>query len=447
MAIRYPVVPNNITVHLGKPNEASRNITISFTDYIKNVASNELYPTWPKNALKANIYAIISFTMNRLYNEWYPSKGYNFDITSSSAYDQSFIENTIVYSNIIDIVDEIFDEYVVKKPQIQPYFTTYCDGRKTTCNGLSQWGTVTLANQNKTPIEILKYYYGNDIDIKTASTSSSITTYPGYEIGLGSTGNPVLAIERDLKRIRQNYPAIPTINDTLGIYTEELVTAVKKFQEIFNLPQTGIVDKATWYKIKYIYTSVKKLSDLYSEGLSLDEATFLYTDELKYGDTGIEVEFLNYYLDALSFLDSDIPRLPLDKVYNDNTVTIVKSFQEKYNLPVTGIFTYSDWQVLKNAYDKILKTYPLEYMDYVSNLYPNYFLTRGMQGDDVKKFQMFLYKICKYDKSIPGVRVNGIFDELTENSVKKIQQDAGLDINGIVGPFTWERALELSKRQ
>lgn len=447
MAIRYPVVPTTITVHLGRPNEASRNITVPFTEYIKNVASNELYPTWPTDALKANIYAIISFTMNRIYNEWYPSKGYNFDITSLPAYDQNYIESSTIYSNISDIVDQIFNEYVVKGNQVQPFFTTYCDGRNTKCDGLSQWGTVSLANQNKTPLEILKYYYGNDITIKTADTTSAITGYPGYEIGLGSTGNPVLAIERDLKRIRRNYPAIPPINDTLGLYTEEVADAVRKFQEIFNLPITGVVDKSTWYKIKYIYTSVKKLADLYSEGLSLEEVTFLYNDVLKYSDTGIEVEFLNYYLDAISILDPDIPNLELSKVYNDNTITMVKAFQQKYNLPVTGIFTYSDWQVLKNAYDKILKTYPTEYMNYVNELYPNYFLTRGMSGDDVRKFQMFLYKICSYDKSIPGVIVNGIFDELTENSVKKIQQDAGLDINGIVGPFTWNRALELSKRE
>ena len=447
MAIRYPIVPNNITVHLGKPSEAAKNITVSFTDYIKNVASNELYPTWPNESLKANIYAIISFTMNRLYNEWYPSKGYNFDITSSSIYDQNYVENAVTYSNIGDIVDEIFDEYIVKGNQIQPYFTTYCDGRNTKCNGLSQWGTVSLANQGKNYLDILKYYYGNDILIKTANTTEAITGYPGYEIGLGSSGNPVLAIERDLKRIRQNYPLIPNITDTLGIYTEEVANAVRKFQEIFNLPVTGVVDKKTWYKIKYIYTSVKKLSDLYSEGLNLDEVTFLYTDVLKYGDTGIEVEFLNYYLDAMSFLDNDIPVVPLNSVYNDTTVTVVKAFQEKYNLPVTGIFTYSDWQVLKNAYDKILESYPMQYKTYVDELYPNYFLTRGMTGNDVKRYQMFLYEICSYDKSIPGVRVNGEFDELTENSVKKIQTDAGIDVTGIVGPFTWKRTVELAKRQ
>ena len=212
------------------------------------------------------------------------------------------------------------------------------------------------------------------------------------------------------------------------------------------MPVTGIVDKATWYKIKYIYTSVKKLSDLYSEGLTEEEATFLYDDELNYGDTGIEVEFIHYFLDAIAFLDKDIPRLPLNSVYNNNSITMVKAFQKKYNLPVTGLFTYSDWKILKNAYDTILKSFPQEYQDYVNELYPNYFLTRGMSGDDVRRFQKFLLKICKYDKSIPGVRVNGIFDELTEKSVKKLQNDYGFEINGIVGPLLWRKVVELSKR-
>ena len=447
LAVRYPIVPNNITIHLGKPDEAVRNITIPFTDYIKNVASNELYPTWPINSLKANIYAIISFAMNRIYNEWYRSKGYNFDITSSSIFDQSYVENKAVYENISDIVEEIFNDYVVKGTQIQPYFTRYCDGRKTTCEGLSQWGSVSLAKEGKTPIQILKYYYGNDISIKyDAPVGDNIEGYPGYEIGLGNAGNPVLLIERDLKRIKSNYPAIPAINDTLGIYTEEVENAVKKFQEIFSLPITGIVDKATWYKIKYVYTSVKKLSDLYSEGLSKSDATLAYNDELKYGDTGIEVEFIHYFLDALAFLDPDIPRLRTNSIYNNDTITMVKAFQEKYGLPVTGIFTYQDWKVLKSTYDKILKSYPKEYQEYVDELYPDYFLVRGSTGNDVKRLQNFLLIICRKYHNIPGVRVNGIFDELTENSIKKIQQDNNLDITGIVGPFTWRKVVELSKK-
>ncbi|MBR1417246.1 MAG: peptidoglycan-binding protein [Bacilli bacterium] len=447
MAVRYPIVPNNITVHLGEPNAAAKDITISFTDYLSNVASSELYPTWPRNSLIANIYCIISFAMNRIYNEWYRSKGYNFDITSSPVYDQKYTENRSTYENINNIVLEIFDNYVVKGSQIQPYFTTYCDGRVKTCSGLSQWGSVEQANLGKTPLQILQYYYGNDISIKyNAPVGDTSEGFPGDTVKIGYAGNPVLAIQRDLKRIRQNYPAIPDITSNLGIYDDETASAVRKFQEIFNLPITGEVDKGTWYKIKYIYNSVKKLGDLYSEGLTKDDVTFLYADELKYGDTGIEVEYIHYFLDALAFLDKDIPRLPTNSIYTNNTETMVKAFQEKYKLPVTGIFTYPDWTVLKNAYRNILESFPKEYQTFVNELYPDYFLTKGMNGEDVRRFQKFLLKICQYDKSIPGVRVNGIFDDLTEKSVYKLQQDYGFDMNGIVGPLLWRKVVELSKR-
>ncbi|MBR4618286.1 MAG: peptidoglycan-binding protein [Bacilli bacterium] len=448
MAIRYPVVPNQITVHLGAPTEAARDIVVPFTDYINNVASSELYPTWPENSLKANIYAIISFALNRIYNEWYPSKGYNFDITNSPAFDQTYIPDREIYENIANIVEDIFNDYVVKQNQIQPYFTRYCDGRKTTCDGLSQWGTVTLANQGKTPLEILRYYYGSDIQIRfDAPVGDNISGYPGYVNRLGSVGNPVRAIQRDLERIRINYPAIPKIEDNYsGVFNKETEDAVKKFQEIFALPVTGMVDKATWYKIKYVYTSVKKLSDLYSEGITPQEANFLYKDELKYGDTGIEMEYVHYYLDAISFVDPDIPHLKTNSVFNDNTKTMVMAFQKKYGLPVTGIITYADWKILQEVYNKLLKSFPSEYATYVNELYPDYFLTRGMSGDDVRRLQRFLLKICQYDKSIPGVRVNGIFDELTEKSIKKIQTDNNLDVTGLVGPFSWRKIVELSKR-
>ena len=174
--------------------------------------------------------------------------------------------------------------------------------------------------------------------------------------------------------------------------------------------------------------------------------TFRYQDFITYGDTGIEVEYIHYFLDAIAFLDPDVPRLPTNSVYNDNSITMVKAFQEKYGLPVTGNFTYTDWKVLRDVYDNILNSYPKEYQEFANELYPDYFLTRGVEGDDVRKFQRFLLKICQYDKSIPGVRVNGIFDELTENSVKKIQEDYGFEINGIVGPLLWRKVVELSKR-
>lgn len=443
MAIRYPVVPRNITVHLGKPDDNASNITVPFTDYISNVAASEIYPTWPVEALKANIYTIISFTMNRIYNEWYRSKGYSFDITSSPIYDQAYTPNRSTYENINNIVEEIFNNYVIKGNGIEPYFTTYCDGRNTTCNGLSQWGSVSLANNGKNYLEILRNYYGSDISIRYNVEVGDTIGYPGYVVTLGSAGNPVLAIQRDLRRIRKNYPAIPNITSTLGIYDEETVSAVKKFQEIFSLPITGSVDKATWYKIKYIYTSVKKLSDLYSEGLTREEATFLYEDELNYGDTGIEVEHIHYFLDAIAFLDPDIPRLKTNSIYNDNSITMVKAFQKKYGLPVTGVFTYKDWSKLKEVYDKILKNLNNEY---VSDLYPDNFLKLGSSGEDVLRFQRYLLSICRYNHSIPGVRVNGIFDDLTNRSVLKLQRIFGLDENGIVGPILWKKVVELSKK-
>ena len=446
MAVRYPVIPTEITVHLGAPNQAAQDITVSFVDYINNVASSELYPTWPVDSLKANILAIISFTMNRIYNEWYRSKGYNFDITSSPAYDQTYTLNREVYENIGNIVKDVFNDYIVKEDQVQPYFAQYCDGRKTTCSGLSQWGTVTLANQGNGPLNIIRYYYGNDTNIKYDAEVGDSTSYPGYDVGIGQAGNPVSAIQRDLNRIRRNYPAIPLIETDLGIYNQETESAVKKFQEIFALPITGVVDKATWYKIKYIYTSVKKLSDLYTEGLSEAEATFKYRDVLKYGDTGIEVEFIHYYLDSIAFLDNDIPRLRTNSVYNDSTKTMVMAFQKKYNLPVTGEFTYKDFNVLKNVYDNMLKYYDKEYKDFVDDLYPGVFLSKGMNGDDIRKLQRFLLKICQYDHSIPGVKVNGEFDDLTERSVKKIQDDYNLGITGIVGPFSWRKIVELANR-
>lgn len=447
MAVRYPVVPNNITVHLGTPNSNAKDITIPFTEYIANVASSEIYPTWPRDALVANIYAIISFTMNRIYNEWYRSKGYNFDITSSPIYDQTYTENRAIYENIQNIVDEIFNNYVVKDGQVQPYFTKYCDGRKTTCDGLSQWGSVTLANEGKTPLEILRRYYGNDINIKyDAPVGDNTMGYPGYEIGPGSTGNPVLAIQRDLRRIKNNYPAIPEIKNTLGMYDKSTEDAVRKFQEIFDLPVTGVVNKATWYKIKYIYTSVKKLADLYSEGLSDDEVNFLYTDLTGYGSTGIGVEYFHYYLSNIAFFDNDIPSLPLGSVYDDNTVTMLKAFQKKNNLEETGVLSERDWQVLKNTYDKILKSIPKEYQEYSTDLFPNYFLSKGMKGEDVLRLQRYLLEICKKTGSIPGVRVTGEFDDLTELSVKKIQRDLGIEENGIVGAIVWQTIVEQSKK-
>ena len=358
MAVNYqvPKIPTNIVVHLGAPNDRNaRNITVPFQEYIKNVASSELYPSWPTDALKANILAQISFALNRIYNEWYRSRGYEFDITSSPSYDQTFIEDREFYENIVKIVDSIFNNYIIRQGQIQPLFASYCDGKNTTCDGLSQWGSVSLANQGRSPEQILKYYYGNNIElIYNAPLAANIESYPGFPLTVGIAGDMVVTIKRQLNRIRKNYPALP-LNDNSEFYTVETEESVRKFQEIFNLEETGIVDKATWYRIKYIYNSVKRISDLNSEGITKEEAELLYETELEYLDQGVFIRLLHYLLRTISYFDEELPFLEVSKgVYDQNTVKMVLAFQKKYGLPTTGVVDKFTWAKLKDIYNETI---------------------------------------------------------------------------------------------
>lgn len=447
MAIRSPIIPTDIVVHLGVPNAAAKNITVPFIEYIKNVASSEIYPNWPTDAIKANVLAQISFALNRIYNEWYPSQGYDFDITSSPVYDQAFNENQQFFDNISKIVDDIFNNYIVKDNQIQPLFATYCDGKNTTCDGLSQWGTVDLAKAGKDPLQILKTYYGNDIKlVYNAPVDANVPSYPGFPLKLGEAGGFIKILKSQLNRIGQNYPAIPIITNDNIVFDTETERAVKKFQNIFDLDETGIVDKATWYKIKYIYNAVKKISDLYSEGIKAEEVDILYDNQIKLGDSGNYITTINYYLNLITYFDSDLPFLDLrSKKFTDKTEQVVKAFQNKYNLPVTGIIDVATWKIIKEVYEKTLNMIPNEYIEYIDEFFPGRFLVKGMSGNDVVRLQSFLYKICEATHEIPGVKVNGVFDYLTEQSVKYIQNKYNLTVDGIVYPATWYYIVELSK--
>ena len=228
--LRQVVIPNPITVHLGAPNSSASNVQVSFPDYVKNVASSEIYPTWPVPALTANIYAIITFALNRVYTEWYKSRGYNFDITNSTAYDQYFVYGRPIYDSISRIVDLIFNEYVRRRGQNAPYFTSFCNGTSVSCQGMSQWGTVTLANQGLTPIQILRSYYPDDIEIaETNAITNVLSSYPGTPLKIGSTGLDVQTIQTYLNRIRRNYPAIPVITDEAGRFGDSTLNAVRRF--------------------------------------------------------------------------------------------------------------------------------------------------------------------------------------------------------------------------
>ncbi|MBE6047208.1 MAG: peptidoglycan-binding protein [Clostridium sp.] len=284
-----PVVPEFVTVHQGSPNDnTAPNYTMNYKDYIKNVASCEIYSTWPESTIRANVFCIVSFTLNRIYTEWYRAKGKNFDITSSTAYDHAFNYGRNIYDSISAIVDDIFSTYIQRYGRKQPLLTQYCDGKNVTCpQWLSQWGSKYLGDQGKVPYEILTYYYGNDIQLTTAEqVKGSQSSYPGYDLDKGSNGEPVKTVQQFLNRIARNYPLIPKVAVD-GKYGDSTANQVKVFQSIFNLPQTGIVNYATWYMISDVYVGVTKIAELRNDNI-------FYPPNSKSSYRGIEVPNFSY---------------------------------------------------------------------------------------------------------------------------------------------------------
>lgn len=439
-----PVIPTYITVHLGRPNQPAENVTLPFTEYIKNVASSEIYPTWPENAIRANILAQISFALNRIYTEYYRSRGYDFDITNNTAIDQAFNNDGEVYSNISAIVDEIFNNYIVRRGRVEPLYAQFCDGYTTSCNGLSQWGSVTLANRGLSPIEILRYYYGDDISlVYNAPISDNTQSYPGVALRRGSFGDDVVTIKRELNRISQNYPAIPKIQYINGVFDLETENAVKKFQEIFNLSPDGIVGKATWYKIKQIFASVKRLSELTGEGLTISEVSRRYTKELNMGSQGEDVEALQYYLAFIGYFFPELPPIPITGFFGELTRDAVFSFQNTYGLPVTGVVDANVFNRIEQVYNTVVSELPANYQSAIGEPYPGRFLVEGDRGESVRIIQGYLNKIGQNVEQIPVIEVDGIFGVRTKAAVIALQQYLGIEQTGAIGPVEWAEIITL----
>lgn len=439
-----PYIPETITVHLGLPDQPAENVTVNFSDYIKNVASSEIYPTWPESAIRANIYAQISYALNRVYTEWYRSKGYDFDITNTTQYDQYFVKDREVFENISRIVDEIFNNYVVREGSVSPLFTAYCNGTTSRCDGLSQWGTVTLAEQGYTPLEILQFYYGDDIAIiKNAPIRPNVESYPGFPLKLGSSGNEVKTIQQQLNRIADAYPSIPKINDPDGIFGAQTEAAVKRFQNIFNLAQDGIVGKSTWYRIKNVYNGVKKLAELTAENLTFDEVEPIYPSLLKEGMSGDYIKTLQYYLNIVAYFYPQIPNINVDGYFGPKTKEAVIAFQEMFGLVPDGIVGRDTWKALSSAYKTSINSIPEEYKSEAEIVYPGYVLSEGITNDDVRRLQTFLEKISQAYPSIPSVTVDGVFGEKTKEAVSAIQRMYGIPVSGVAGPVTWGLIINL----
>lgn len=347
-----PVIPQEITVHLGAPSASAANVTVPFTNYIKNVASSEIYPTWDESALRANILAITSFALNRVYTEFYRSRGYPFDITSSTAYDQAFVNGRNFFQNVSALVDELFNDYIRRQGFVEPLAAKFCNGTTVTCEGLSQWGSQDLASQDYNSIDILRNYYGNDIEIvENAPVRGISSSYPGTPLRVGSRGPYVVVVQTELNRISQNYPAIPKINPVDGIFGAQTEAAVRRFQEIFDLPADGVVGPATWNALVRLYVGVNALSELRSQGQRFYRVQWEYPTLLRQGSSGDKVRQLQYMLSVLSEFIPQIPKVEVDGVFGPATEQAVLGAQRFLGLPQDGIVGEKTWD---GIYDQFI---------------------------------------------------------------------------------------------
>ena len=397
---------------------------------------------WPEQALRANIHCQISLALNRIYTEWYPSKGYTFNITNSTSYDQYYVHGRTVFDVMVRLTDDIFNTYIRKTGTVNPYYAEYCDGKSVTCPGLKQWGTVTLANQGRNALSILKYYYGNNIEIVRTNNIQSIPrSYPGSPLRQGSTGSAVFTLQRQLNRITKDYPFLGLLTVD-GIFGSRMTATVKKFQKQFGLTADGVVGRSTWYKISYIYVSVKDLAELTSEGETSNGTLSNGTWDpgsapLKVGSTGREVEQLQFWLSTLAQYESSIPSVTVDGIFGSGTAAAVRAFQRRYGLTADGIVGRATWTELYDQFRSIQSD------NGTPNAYPGTALREGSSGQNVRLVQFWLKIARTVYTSLANVTVDGKFGSATAAAVRRFQSYFGLTSDGVVGRITWNKLYEV----
>lgn len=423
MAIVLPYIPETITVHLGPPNADAPNVTVNYVDYLKNVVAGEIYPTWDVSAIRANVLAINSYALNRVYTEYYRSRGYDFDITSSTAYDQSFSYGRSTFENTDRVVEELFDTYIRRQGFTEPLAAKFCNGTTVTCDGLSQWGSQNLAEQGYDSVQILRAYYGDNIELVTGAPIQGIEpSYPGSPLRQGSSGTEVLVMQLVLNRISQNYPSIPKV-DPDGIFGPLTEEAVRTFQRIFGLTDDGIVGRATWYQIVRIYVAVKRLAELESEGLDYYLIAWSQPKRLHEGDQSVEVAHLQYMLDVMGRFDPAIPAVHTTGIYDTGTVDAVAAFQHAEGLPASGEVDAATWDALCQCY---LDVEEVVFRD--AALFPCPVVPTAKTVTEV---QRQLRILCPVFPDLPCPRLTGRLDRETRRSLRNLQRIRDLPLTGM----------------
>lgn len=395
--------------------------------------------SWPEEALRANIIAQVSLALNRIWTEWYPSRGYSFNITGSPGYDQAYVNGRTVFAVMERLTAELFNTFVQRSGDAEPYFTEYCDGKTVTCPGMKQWGTVDRAREGLNALQILRYYYGNRVQLVTTNNIAAIpSSYPGSPLRRGSTGTNVRILQKQLSRIAKDYPSFgkPAVTGTFDEATEN---SVKKFQKQFGLTADGIVGKATWYKISYIYVSVKDLAELTSEGETaegIQSAGGWPGTVLRRGSTGSSVEQVQFWLSDLAQFDSSLVRVSVDGSYGAATERAVRAFQQKQNLTADGVVGQTTWNALYAAWVDAQS-------DLGGTAWPGTALRRGDTGMEVRLVQFWLRLAADNYSALRTVTVDGSYGAATVSAVTAFQSLFGLTADGVVGRSTWNKLKEV----
>ena len=346
-------IPTTIVVHLGPPASAAANVRVPYADYLKNVACSEIYPTWETAAIRANALAEGSFALNRVFTQYYRSQGYDFDITATTAFDQKFIRDRNIFDRVSEVVDDVFNSYIRRRGYIEPLSAKFCNGTTVTCPGLSQWGSQELARQGLDSVSILKYYYGEDIEIVTnVPLQDPGDSFPGV-LRRGAFGRDVLVIQRMLNRVARDYPAMETVWPETGYFGAETEAAVRRFQQIFRLEVDGIVGKNTWYRLVRLYTATNRLAELDSLGERDPVLSFQPEGDFRRGDRGAGVSALQFMLSVLAQFYDVIPAVEIDGIFGAQTENAVRAFQTAAGLAATGVADEGTWDVLYRVYAAI----------------------------------------------------------------------------------------------